>query len=143
MEIQIEFFSQNLKNLREEREMTQEALAHVLGVSRQSIIALERGKCLPSLPLAIHFAEVFNMALEDILRPGEQLALDNTTEDEEAVSPIELFEQENAWVAQIQLPEDVDKDKIEAELKEGVLTVTLPKVVKPAPKVTKIQIKTE
>ena len=143
MEIEIEIFSQNLRNLREQRELTQEALAHVLGVSRQSIIALERGKCLPSLPLAIHFAEVFDMALEDILRPGEQLSLENNIEDEEATSSIKFYEQEKSWVAQFELPENIDQDKIEAELKEGVLTLTLPKTVKPEPKVTKIKVKAE
>ena len=143
MEIEIEIFSQNLRNLREQRELTQEALAQVLGISRQSIIALERGKCLPSLPLAIHFAEVFDMALEDIVRPGEQLSLDNNIEEEETTSPIKFYEQEKAWIAQFQLPENIDQDKIEAELKEGILTLTLPKIVKPEPKVTKIKVKTE
>ncbi len=142
MEIEIEIFSQNLRNLREQRELTQEALAQVLGISRQSIIALERGKCLPSLPLAIHFAEVFDMALEDIVRPGEQLSSENNIE-EETTSPIKFYEQEKAWIAQIQLLENIDQDKIEAELKEGVLTLTLPKIVKPELKVTKIKIRTE
>ena len=59
MEIEIEFFSNRIKNLREERHFTQEELAHNLGVSRQSIIAFERGRCLPSLPLALSIADLF------------------------------------------------------------------------------------
>ena len=139
MEIEIEIFSQNLRNLRERREMTQEALAHILGVSRQSIIALERGRCLPSLPLVIHFAEVFDLALEDIFRPNGEIALEN----EEAEAPIIMFEQENAWVTEIKLPENIDQDKIEAEVKNGSLFVTMPKMVTIEPKVTKIKVKTE
>jgi putative transcriptional regulator len=138
MEIQIEFFSQNLRNLREEREMTQENLARILGVSRQSIIALERGRCLPSLPLVIHFAEVFDMALEDILRPTSEA----TEIDEPSESLMEMVEQENEWLAQIKLPENIDQEKIDVELKNGILNIILPKIPKDEPKAIKIKVKT-
>lgn len=140
MEIEIEFFSQNLRNLREEREMTQENLAHILGVSRQSIISLERGRCLPSLPLAIHFAEVFNMDLEDILRPIDELA---ESQEQIATSPFVLQEREDEWQAQIKLPENIDKENIDVELKDDILTVILPKMPQPQPKITKIRVKTK
>ncbi|MEI6040168.1 MAG: helix-turn-helix domain-containing protein [Candidatus Berkelbacteria bacterium] len=138
MQIEIEIFSQNLRNLREEREMTQENLAQLLGVSRQSIIALERGKCLPSLPLAIHFAEVFNLALEDIVRPNEEPVL--LDEPDLAESLNEMRERESDWLVQIKLPENIDKDNIEAEVQNGNLIITIPKVLPEQPKLTKIKV---
>ena len=130
MEIEIKFFSQQIRNLREEHNWTQEELAHQLGISRQSVIAFERGRCLPSLPLAMSLADVFDLVLEDILRPTQM-----------AASSAEIYEQENEWLAQIKLPENIDQDKIEVELKNGMLTITLPKKAEIAPKVTKIKVK--
>lgn len=138
MQIEIEFFSQNLRNLREGRDMTQESLAHLLGVSRQSIISLERGRCLPSLPLAIHFAEVFDLALDEILRPNEEPVLLNDHQDVESTN--EMRERDNDWLVQIKLPENIDKDKIEAEVVDGHLNIVLPKTFPMAPKLTKIKV---
>jgi len=56
----------NLKDLRKKHELSQEELADRLGISRQSIIALEHGKYMPSLPLAVSLCNVFNSAFEDI-----------------------------------------------------------------------------
>lgn len=136
MEIEIKFFSQQIRHLREEHEWTQEELAHQLGVSRQSIIALERGRCLPSLPLAMSLADLFDLMLEDIFRPAGELAENETR----LISQPAMFEQKNEWLAQIQLPENVDQDKIEAELKDGTLTITFPKKAQAAPKVVKIKV---
>ena len=47
-------------------EMTQEELARRAGVTRQTIIALEAGKYLPSLPLAIRIARVFGKNVEEV-----------------------------------------------------------------------------
>lgn len=138
MQIEIEIFSQNLRSLREEREMTQEDLAQLLGISRQSIISLERGRCLPSLPLAIHFAEVFDLALDDILRPNEEPVL--LGNHQEAESTNEMRERDNDWLVQIKLPENIDKDKIEAEVVDGYLNIVLPKVQLVQPKLTKIKV---
>lgn len=55
-----------LKELRKERSLSQEDLADELGISRQSIIALEQGKFMPSLPLAINLCQFFNTSFEDI-----------------------------------------------------------------------------
>ncbi len=139
MEIKIEFFSQQMRNLREEHQLTQEELAHQLGVSRQSIISLERGRCLPSLPLALSLADLFDLVLEDILRPTQtNLNMQNQTQINEPL--VQIAEQENNYLAQIKLPENIDKTKIEVELKDDLLVVTLPKVAV-APKIIKIQIK--
>ena len=47
-------------------EMTQEELARRAGVTRQTIIALEAGKYLPSLPLAIRISRVFGKNVEEV-----------------------------------------------------------------------------
>ena len=49
-------------------EMTQEALAERVGVTRQTIIALEAGKYTPSLSLAFRIARAFNKRVEDVFR---------------------------------------------------------------------------
>mgnify|MGYP000244395509 CR=1 FL=1 len=55
-----------LKVLRAERDWSQADLADKLGVSRQTINSIERGKYDPSLPLAFKFARVFDCAIEGI-----------------------------------------------------------------------------
>jgi len=55
-----------LKNVRRKIGLTQEELAQELGVSRQAIIALESGRNMPSIPLAINIAEYFRLPVEVI-----------------------------------------------------------------------------
>lgn len=55
-----------LKVLRAERSWSQQDLAEALGVSRQSVNAIETGKYDPSLPLAFKFSDVFEMPIEEI-----------------------------------------------------------------------------
>ena len=55
-----------LKVLRAERDWSQQDLADALGVSRQSVNAIETGKYDPSLPLAFRIADVFDKRIEDI-----------------------------------------------------------------------------
>ena len=50
------------------REMTQEELAGKAGVTRQTIIALEAGKYVPSLSLAFRIARVFGVTVEDVFQ---------------------------------------------------------------------------
>jgi len=57
-----------LKVLRAERDWTQANLAHELGVTRQTVNAIEKGKFDPSLPLAFKVARLFEMSIEDIFR---------------------------------------------------------------------------
>ena len=56
----------NLPELRAERGWTQAQLAEKLGVSRQTIIAIETGRYDPSLPLAFSIADVFKRPVEAI-----------------------------------------------------------------------------
>ena len=55
-----------LKVLRAERDWNQQDLANALGVSRQSVNAIETGKYDPSLPLAFRIADLFEMPIEAI-----------------------------------------------------------------------------
>mgnify|MGYP000041206660 CR=1 FL=1 len=61
-----------LKVLRAERSWSQQDLADQLGVSRQSVNAIETGKYDPSLPLAFKIADIFAMAIEDIFERGQE-----------------------------------------------------------------------
>ena len=55
-----------LKVLRAERDWSQQDLAERLGVSRQSVNAIETGKYDPSLPLAFRIATLFALPIEAI-----------------------------------------------------------------------------
>jgi putative transcriptional regulator len=55
-----------LKVLRAERDWSQGDLAERLGVSRQSVNAIETGKYDPSLPLAFRISDLFGLAIEEI-----------------------------------------------------------------------------
>lgn len=47
-------------------EMTQQQLADKVGVTRQTIVAIEKGNYSPSLELAFRIARVFNLQLEEV-----------------------------------------------------------------------------
>jgi len=53
-------------------EMTQEELANRAGCTRQTIIALEQGKYVPSITLAFQIARAFEVALEDVFQYDEE-----------------------------------------------------------------------
>ena len=59
----------NIRRLRfENGEMTQQQLADRVGVTRQTIIAIEAGKYAPSLTLAFKIARTFAVSVEDIFQ---------------------------------------------------------------------------
>jgi DNA-binding XRE family transcriptional regulator len=65
---------QVLNRIRERRErlgLTQQELAQAAGVSRQSIISIERGRYVPSLPLALRFAQIFDCPTEELFQRVE------------------------------------------------------------------------
>lgn len=72
MKIIITRISRRIRNLREEQNLTQEELAQKLGISRQSIISVEKGKCLPSLPLALRIADIFQKSFEEIFSESQK-----------------------------------------------------------------------
>ncbi len=59
--------SNNIRKLRfQHDEMTQEQLAEKIGVTRQTIVAIEKEKYSPSLELAFRIARVFSLPLEEV-----------------------------------------------------------------------------
>ena len=59
----------DVRLLRTGRDLSQGALAKALGVSRQTINAIETGRYLPSLPLAIRLARFFDTTVEELFHP--------------------------------------------------------------------------
>ena len=55
-----------LKEFREKHDYSQDKLAKELGVSRQTIISIEKGRYNPSLPLALQMGKIFDAYVEDI-----------------------------------------------------------------------------
>ena len=55
-----------ISELRKARSMTQQDLADLLGVTRQTIISLESGRYNPSIMLAFKLARAFDLHIEDI-----------------------------------------------------------------------------
>src|SRR3990167_218231 len=71
-----------IRDLRQDKELTQEALANQLGISRQSVIALENGRYMPSLPLACEIAKFFEVDLDKIISFVESnLSITNPEEE--------------------------------------------------------------
>ena len=60
----------DLRERRAERDWSQGDLAERLGVSRQTINAIETGKYDPSLELAFRIARLFKARIEDVFTPG-------------------------------------------------------------------------
>jgi putative transcriptional regulator len=56
----------DVRTLRQERGLSQAALGAALGVSRQTVIAIEAGRYDPSLPLAIAIARYFTSTVEEV-----------------------------------------------------------------------------
>ncbi|WP_445383334.1 helix-turn-helix transcriptional regulator [Robiginitalea sp. IMCC43444] len=61
-----------IRVLRAERQWTQEALADSVGVSRQTINAIEKGKFDPSLPTAFKISRLFDLPIEQLFEYEEE-----------------------------------------------------------------------
>lgn len=61
----------NLKKVREHNGFTQGAIAKKLGVSRQAVCMWESGKREVSVSMLIEIADIFNMSIDEIIRPGK------------------------------------------------------------------------
>ena len=55
-----------IKVLRAEHEMTQEQLAELVGVTRNTIISIEKDKYCPSLKLGFRIARIFNVDINEV-----------------------------------------------------------------------------
>ena len=56
----------HLRNIRLEKQISQEELANAMEVSRQTIISLEKGKYNPSIILAFKLSHYFGLKIEDV-----------------------------------------------------------------------------
>jgi putative transcriptional regulator len=63
----------DVRKLREDRYLSQGDLAKHLGVSRQTINAIETGRYLPSLPLAMAIGRFFSRPVEEVFRDEQAL----------------------------------------------------------------------
>jgi putative transcriptional regulator len=61
-----------IKTLRAAKDLTQEALAARVGVTRQTIIAIEKNKYVPSLSLAFKIAKEFGVGIEEVFEDEEK-----------------------------------------------------------------------
>lgn len=163
-----------LRDLRKKHELSQEELADRIGVSRQSVIALEQGKYMPSLPLAVSLCDLFNSAFEDVFefehhvdkimdnhfgsenklinhkeapmptdlgpwRPFREAvslrdAMDRLFEDSVitpkaggAMPKIDIKETKGAIVVHAELP-GIDENKVDVEIMDNVMTISGEKV---------------
>ena len=62
----------DVRKLREEMELSQGDLAKQLSVSRQTVNAIETGRYLPSLPLALAIGRFFGRPVENLFHEDEQ-----------------------------------------------------------------------
>jgi putative transcriptional regulator len=61
-----------IREQRAQRGLSQAELAAALGVSRQTIISIENGRYLPSLPLAFRIARFFDQAVDKMFDPDDE-----------------------------------------------------------------------
>lgn len=69
--------SNRINVLRAERKMTQKDLAEKVGVSRQTIISIEKGNYTPSLVLAFEIANAFGVDINDVFQFKKMRRFDN------------------------------------------------------------------
>lgn len=62
----------NVHMYRKQAKMTQEEFALKCGVTRQTIISIEQGKYIASLPLALKMAQIFDVSVEDLFALEEK-----------------------------------------------------------------------
>lgn len=63
-----EYISNGVYTLRMKKGLTQEKLAEKVGITRQTVISIEKGNYTPSVLLAIKIAKVFQASVEEIFR---------------------------------------------------------------------------
>jgi putative transcriptional regulator len=63
-----------VREQRTQRSLSQAEVATALGVSRQTVISIENGRYLPSLPLAFRIARFFDMPVDKMFDPNDEEA---------------------------------------------------------------------
>ena len=62
-----------IRDYRVGRGLTQDELARAVGVSRQSVISIERGRYTPSLYLALRFAQFFQCSTDELFKLNKEV----------------------------------------------------------------------
>ncbi len=95
-----------VRELRKHHHLTQEELAKQLNISRQSLISLEQGRWLPSLPLAIQLAEFFREPLEDVIRT---MPVTSKVEDKGVEKGVAIGKDVSPWGSLTDAREHIDQ----------------------------------
>jgi len=61
-----------LREIRTQRNLSQADVAEALGVSRQTVISIERGRYSPSLPLAFKIAHLFDSTVDEVFDTAKE-----------------------------------------------------------------------
>lgn len=80
------YFCENIKKLRKERDLTQEGLADLLGVTFQAVSKWERGESYPDITLLPVIADFFDTSIDDLL------GVDKAKNEQEILSVIDKFD---------------------------------------------------
>lgn len=100
-----------LRHWRKQRGFTQLALAREIGVTRQSIIAIEKGRLNPSVTIALHLAQALRVRVEDLfsLAPASAVPVAGDTETPGAVFHLGLEPAEHALSDTADVPSEEDE----------------------------------
>lgn len=105
-----------LRDIRRGRNISQEALAHHLGISRQAVIALEQGVSLPSLPVILAILRVLDIPFTDLF--GKQWSPFRENQSKEAAEKygLAIWPQDSHRTIPLQMIEDDTALYLTAEL---------------------------
>ena len=70
----LDIMRNRVREQRTQRGLSQAELGSALGVSRQTVISIENGRYLPSLPLAFRIARFFDLTVDKMFDPDEEAA---------------------------------------------------------------------
>ena len=102
----------DLRTLRQSRQLTQEALALQLGISRQSVIQIEHGRFLPSLELLERLSAVFALTFDELV--GRE-------------SRVQYLEDDEQLLVEVALPARTRRELIETRIEPHKVVVRIPK----------------
>jgi putative transcriptional regulator len=68
----LDIMRNRVREQRAQRRLSQAELAAALGVSRQTVISIENGRYLPSLPLAFRIARFFDLTVDKMFDPDDE-----------------------------------------------------------------------